>query len=110
MMFFPWVELYRQGPSHGGLSIVVRFYTKASGMGVETFSLFTSPAFVELKDGTGDMAVTDASARMPWKGAAHVSQPLNHAEVLWHLPTMMSVGAFLEAAPRAASGSAAAGS
>jgi pimeloyl-ACP methyl ester carboxylesterase len=95
--------------SYGGTSPnAIRFFVKAPGVGVKTFSLFHTPAFPEFKDGGGDMLVTDAIARLPWRGVPHVSQPLHHGEVLWNVPTMMSVGAFIKAAPRAASGSEAA--
>jgi hypothetical protein len=64
----------------------------------KTFELFTSPTISELKNGTGDLMVTDASAHMPWP-APHVTQPLHHGEVLWHAGTMQQVTMFLKQAP-----------
>ena len=64
----------------------------------KTFELFSSPTIAELKNGSGDLMVTDASAHMPWS-APHVTQPLHHGEVLWHPGTMQQVAAFLKQAP-----------
>ena len=63
----------------------------------KTFELFLSPTIAELKNGSGDLLVTDASARMPWP-APHVTQPLHHGEVLWHPGTTQQVAAFLSQA------------
>ena len=63
-----------------------------------TISLFSSSAIPELQSGTGDLMVTDASARMPWP-APHVSQPLHHGEVLWDVKTMQQVTTFLKQSP-----------
>ncbi len=64
----------------------------------KTFELFSSTTIAELKNGSGDLMVTDASAHMPWP-APHVTQPLHHGEVLWHSGTMQQVAAFLKQAP-----------
>jgi pimeloyl-ACP methyl ester carboxylesterase len=60
----------------------------------KTFELFTSPTIAELRNGAGDLLVTDASSRMPWS-APHVTQPLHHGEVLWHPGTMQQVISFV---------------
>jgi pimeloyl-ACP methyl ester carboxylesterase len=59
-----------------------------------TFDLFSSATIAELKNGSGDLLVTDASSRMPWP-APHMTQPLHHGEVLWHPATIQQVAAFL---------------
>jgi hypothetical protein len=77
---------------------------KSAGRGVGTapaavFDLFSSTAFPELRNGTGDLLVTDANSRMPWSGTQHITQPLHHGEVLWHIPTMQQVGGLLRKLP-----------
>ena len=46
----------------------------------------------EMHKGVGDVVVTDQSARLPAMfSAIHVTNPLNHFEVLWNRPLMSQV-------------------
>ena len=51
----------------------------------------TSP---ELRNGTGDLIVTDARARLPF-ATSHTTNALNHAEVLWNPTVQAQVVAIL---------------
>ena len=51
----------------------------------------TSP---ELRNGTGDLIVTDAHARLPFS-TSHTTSALNHAEVLWNPTVQAQVVAIL---------------
>jgi pimeloyl-ACP methyl ester carboxylesterase len=75
--------------------------TATRGVGTSpsaSFNLFSSTAIPELRNGSGDLMVTDASAHMPWP-APHVTQALHHGEVLWDVGTMQQVAAFLRQPP-----------
>lgn len=51
------------------------------------------PFVDEVRPGRGDGLVTDASARLPW--SIHVTDHLNHAEVLWNRPLQARVAQIL---------------
>jgi pimeloyl-ACP methyl ester carboxylesterase len=52
------------------------------------------PFVREVQAGYGDGLVTDASARLPW--STHVTDHLNHAQVLWDRPLQMQVVQLIE--------------
>ena len=55
------------------------FFTKTRG----SIPFIELKAFNEMTMGKGDTLVTDDSAKLPWLGAQHFSNPLHHGEVLW---------------------------
>jgi len=61
----------------------------------KTIDFGSHPDAPETKNGVGDLLVTDASARLPWPGVPHISQPIHHFELLWHKPTIERVRAIL---------------
>lgn len=56
-----------------------------------------APGFPELKEG-GDLLVTDAASQLPWEDR-HISDSLNHAEVLWDRGIQKEVDAELSRKP-----------
>lgn len=87
------------GMSDAGATCTKRTATRGAGTSPSaTFALFSSPTVAELRNGSGDLLVTDASAHMPWP-APHVTQPLHHGEVLLDTGTMQQVAAFLKQPP-----------
>lgn len=56
------------------------FFTKTEG----SKAFFQNKAFIETTQGKGDSLVSDDSAKLPWLGAKHHSNPLHHGEVLWN--------------------------
>jgi pimeloyl-ACP methyl ester carboxylesterase len=83
------------GMSDTGATCLKRTSTRAGTSPTAVFDILSLKSFPELTNGTGDLMVTDASARLPWPGARHITQPLHHGEVLWDAGTMEKVRAFL---------------
>jgi hypothetical protein len=52
------------------------------------------PFVAEVKAGSGDGLVTDASARLPW--STHFTDQLNHAAVLWDRPLQSKVAQLID--------------
>lgn len=51
-------------------------------------------AFDEMKPGKGDLLVTDKNSRLPWEDQ-HITESLNHAEVLWNREVQDQVDAVI---------------
>ena len=68
------------------------FFVKAS----ESMPFFENKAFAETTRGKGDVMVTDESAKLPWLGAKHFSNPLHHGEVLWTATVINQVKLLVE--------------